>query len=134
MDNIAPRLDTFTLPAGVRLPVVAADQPQYLPLPAIATADGKIVSQWLPNADDLERLNAAEAITLVSWTFGDPLQPLWMGVGGLDLATRDTPVNAIARMDARAKKLAHKLAELVALTPVQEETIGRALVYFAFHP
>lgn len=89
MENIAPYPETFKLPEGSVLPVYAADQPEYQPLPSIRTPDGKVVSQWKPDEDELKRLVAGEPITLVIWTFNRRLQPVWLGVGGCDLT--ETP-------------------------------------------
>lgn len=86
MEQIAPYPETFILPQGSALTVYAANQEhEYEPLPSIKTPDGKVASQWRPSAEELARLIAGEPLTLVIWTFNEPLQPLYLAVGGLDL-------------------------------------------------
>lgn len=97
MEAIAPRANTFVLPEKYELPVYAADQPQYNPLPAIRLEDGRVVTQWKPDPDELKLLLLGQPITLIQHTFnmyrcpychvGTPtrLQPVALGVGGFDL-------------------------------------------------
>ena len=85
MEQIAPYPETFLLPEGSKTTVFAANQPQYEPLPSIVTPDGKVMSQWKPDAKELKRLSAGEPLTLIVWTFNHPLQPIFLGVGGFDL-------------------------------------------------
>jgi len=87
MDQIAPYVDTFLLPADSKLTLYAANQAHlgYEPLPSIKTPDGKVVSQWIPTAEELAHLVAGEPITLIMWTFNRPLQPVCLMVGGVDL-------------------------------------------------
>lgn len=80
-----PNVSTFLLPEGSREVDYAKDQPQYQTLPSIQTLDGKVASQWLPDANELELLNRGVPVTLVYWTFGRPLQPVSLMVGGADL-------------------------------------------------
>ena len=54
-------------------------------LPSLVTPDGKVISSWLPDADELAALNRGQPITLVLHTFNQPLQPIILAVGGLDL-------------------------------------------------
>jgi hypothetical protein len=58
----------------------AKDQPEYLTLPALAFADGKIMTEWELSADELARLTRGERIRLWVWTFNQPLQPLALEV------------------------------------------------------
>lgn len=87
MEQIAPYLDTFILPAGSELTVYAANQAHlgYEPLPSIRTPAGKVISQWKPTEEELKRLFDGEPITLIVWTFNQKLQPVSLGVGGFDL-------------------------------------------------
>jgi hypothetical protein len=87
MEQIAPYTEQFLLPAGYTLPVYAADQAHlgYEPLSSIKTPDGKVASQWRPTPEELAALNAGQPITLIVWTFNAPLQPVCLGVGGMDL-------------------------------------------------
>lgn len=84
MDIIEPKKEMFLLPDGVR-EVKYAFQEQYRTLPSLVTADGKVVSQWMPDANDLALLNNGVPVTLVLHTFNQPLQPIILAVGGLDL-------------------------------------------------
>ncbi len=86
MELIAPHPEAFELPDGWTVPVYAADQPQYNPLPCIRTLDGKVISQWRPSDEELKQLFAGEPITLVLHTFNQPLQPIQLFVGGADLS------------------------------------------------
>lgn len=86
MEQIAPYPEMFLLPEGSKTTVIAANQPQqYEPLTSIITPDGKVVSQWKPDTDELKKLVAGEPLTLIVWTFNHPLQPIFLGVGGFDL-------------------------------------------------
>jgi len=47
MIPVEPKAEQFLLPAdGVTRPVYGADQPEYIPLPSIKLADGRVVTQW----------------------------------------------------------------------------------------
>jgi hypothetical protein len=85
MDIIKPKAELFLLPAGTREANVAEHQPEYQTLPALITPDGKVVSSWMPDANDLALLNTGVPITLVCWTADGSPQPVTIAVGGLDL-------------------------------------------------
>jgi hypothetical protein len=85
MGPIAVDWGMFLLPAGTCEVVYAEDQPQYHPLPSLRTPDGRVVSQWLPTAEELDALMRGQPLTLVIHTFNEPLQPIQLGVGGMDL-------------------------------------------------
>lgn len=72
------------LPEGSRSTVFAKDQPQYIPLPAMVTPDGGVITSWLPDQEELRRLNRGEPITLIQQTFRSPLQPVMLVVGVVD--------------------------------------------------
>lgn len=55
------------MPHGTREAVFGKGQPQYIPLPALVTPDGRVVSVWEPNPGDLALLNAGAPITLTVW-------------------------------------------------------------------
>lgn len=93
MEHVVPRTDTFVLPEGTVETVVAANQTKdYDPLLALVTPQGHVVTQWLPSPEELQRLRDGEPITLVTWTFGHPFQPIFLAVGPLDL--RPQPVTS----------------------------------------
>lgn len=86
MNNIAPDPDTFQLPDGWRKADYAkTQQEKYRVLPSIRTLDGRVISQWVPNVEELAQLNAGIPLTLVLHTFNTPLQPIQLFVGGTDL-------------------------------------------------
>ena len=87
MEQIAPYPETFVLPKGTSLTLYAANQAHlgYEPLSSLHTPDGKVISQWKPTDDELKRLVAGEPLTLIVWTFNEPLQPVCLMVGGVDL-------------------------------------------------
>lgn len=56
--------------------VFAKDQPEYLPLPALRTADGVVVSCWDLTWREALRLCFRRRLWLMQLTFNQPLQPL----------------------------------------------------------
>ena len=61
--------------------VYAADQPEYLDLPALRFADGVVVTQWRPSLREKLALLLGRPLWLAVLTFNQPLQPLSMSVG-----------------------------------------------------
>lgn len=70
----------------------AKDQPQYLPLPALRSRDGRVISEWALDHRECELLKAIldnyfagiEApprIALMHHTFNEPLQPIRVQIG-----------------------------------------------------
>lgn len=59
-------------------------QPQYLPLPALMLSDGRIVSQWQPDAGELALLALGVPVTLELQTKGKCF-PTRLSVGGINL-------------------------------------------------
>lgn len=62
--------------AGAQPIVIAANQPQYEPLPAFVDADGVVMTEWELSAEDLAKIVNGGRIRLWIWTFRQPLQPL----------------------------------------------------------
>lgn len=85
MEIIRPKIELFLFPDGTREVTYAEHQPEYLALPSLRTPDGRVVSQWLPDANELELLKNGVPVTLVLHTFNEPLRPIILAVGGLDL-------------------------------------------------
>ncbi len=85
MELIVPDRKQFLLPEGVKDVKYAENQPEYQPLPSLKTLDGRVITQWRPSKQELEALNGGQPLTLVIHTFNQPLQPLQLGVGGMDL-------------------------------------------------
>lgn len=89
-------------PAGYKAVTFAADQPEYLPLPAwveelprdkaqeiLPHYHGSVITRWEPTAEELQKLLAGDTICLEVWTFGNTcrrcdqhqgLQPIRIGV------------------------------------------------------
>lgn len=85
MIPIDPAPEAFLLPAGTESVRYAEDHPDYLPLPSLRTPDGRVVTQWRLEPREVELLRSGEPVTLVLRTFNQPLQPVILTVGGLDL-------------------------------------------------
>lgn len=77
-------------PVAVQIPnhesdefVIAKDQPEYIPLPAVAisTPEGiAVVTRWRPTDDERAAITAGADIWLSSLTFGGALQPVRLTV------------------------------------------------------
>jgi hypothetical protein len=87
VEHIVPKPEMFILPAGTRLIPFAMTQAHlgYEPLIAIVTTDGRVTSQWLPDTEELKRLQAGEPLTLIVHTHNQGLPPVSLSVGGFDL-------------------------------------------------
>jgi hypothetical protein len=85
MKPCEPAVSACLAGPGCRRVVYAENQPEYQPLPALVTPDGRVACQWKPDASELALLNAGVPITIVMHTFNQPLQPLSVSVGGVDL-------------------------------------------------
>jgi hypothetical protein len=75
--------------------VIAKDQPQYEPLPAIPLEGGVLLTRWELSSEDLARINVDRSVYLYIYTFGSPVQPLYMTVDPpefiLDDASKEVP-------------------------------------------
>lgn len=87
MNIIKPDKTKFLLPVGTREENIAEHQAHlgYAPLPSLVTPDGKVASQWMPTPGELALLNQGVPVTIIVWTFNQPLQPQSLMVGGVDL-------------------------------------------------
>jgi hypothetical protein len=56
--------------------VYAADQPQYQPLPAFRCVNGKVLTRWTLDAEEIARVVEQGYIYLAVNTFNQPLQPV----------------------------------------------------------
>ena len=65
---------------GGELVTIAKDQPQYEPLVASVSADGLVMTEWEPSAEDLAALLDGGRVRLWIHTFGLPLQPISLEV------------------------------------------------------
>lgn len=73
------------VPNGTVKVVFAKDQPQYNPLPSLRTPDGRVVSRWKLEPNDLLLIQNGVDIYLTLHTFNEPLQPIMLTVGPPDL-------------------------------------------------
>lgn len=55
--------------------VIAKDQPQYLPLPALVTVDGQVTSCWAMTWRERLRAMFTGRVYVTNLTFRQPLQP-----------------------------------------------------------
>ena len=62
--------------------VFGADQPEYLPLPAIVSKEGWILTEWKLSEAEIDLLKNGENIRLWIYNFGQPLQPVMLEVTG----------------------------------------------------
>lgn len=60
--------------------IYAKDQPQYNPLPAIKTADGKVTSRWELSFDERMAIARGADVYLTQHTHNHPLQPVLLQV------------------------------------------------------
>ena len=60
--------------------ILAKDQPQYQPLPAKVTADGRVITEWQLTEAERNLIARGENIRLHVLTFGAPLQPVRLEV------------------------------------------------------
>lgn len=88
MNPIEPARVQFQFPTGVEpvAVVIAKHQlDQYIPLPSLQVpADGLVVTQWEPNADELDALCRGQAVTIALYVGacrGFP--PMRVSVGGM---------------------------------------------------
>lgn len=58
--------------------VIAKDQPEYLPLPALVAGDGTVVSCWRLTPEELAEVQRTGCVYVGQLTFGEPLQPQWV--------------------------------------------------------
>jgi hypothetical protein len=65
---------------AARLVVIAEDQPQYLPLPANVTPDGRVTTEWALSDEERAIVAAGGRVRLTLLTFGQPLQPILIDV------------------------------------------------------
>jgi len=82
MDTVDPRIDPALLPVGSRALVIAKDQPEYQPLPAVITPSHAVVTRWTFN--DIERRAIANGEDLYLTIYGTPIRPVFLSVGVRD--------------------------------------------------
>jgi len=60
--------------------VIAKDQPEYIPLPALVDENGNVVTCWKLSTDEIEKISKTGELWLQVMTFNQPLQPLYLTV------------------------------------------------------
>ncbi|MCR4301807.1 MAG: hypothetical protein NUV51_09370 [Sulfuricaulis sp.] len=75
---------------GAELVIFAANQPQYVPLPASVDEAGTVMTEWEPTAEELTRLMCGGRVRLWVLTFGHPLQPVALEVIEPDCGMRES--------------------------------------------
>jgi hypothetical protein len=86
MDPVDPRVPPRLLPGGAQAVIYAEKQPQYIPLPTVRTPQGTIVTRWSPTDAEKAAIIRGEDVYVTIMTFGQPLQPLQVSVGPLDIS------------------------------------------------
>lgn len=71
--NVAP-----STPIAGRHVVYAADQPEYMPLPAWCRPDGEVVTRWRLTWRERVAALFGRDLYVEVLTFGRPLQPIFM--------------------------------------------------------
>jgi hypothetical protein len=64
----------------------AKNQPEYQALPALVFQDGRVMTEWALNDEEITRLRRGERLRLWVWTFGRALQPV-----ALEVTSEDQP-------------------------------------------
>lgn len=62
--------------------VYAKDQPEYIPLRTLRSADGRVLSRWGLTPEQRQAVSEGEDVLLELSTFGGPLQPIRMALSG----------------------------------------------------
>lgn len=66
---------------GIGRPVIyAKDQPEYIPLPARKTADGRVITEWTLTEEERQRVALGENVRVTLLTFNQPLQPVMLEI------------------------------------------------------
>lgn len=60
--------------------VYAKDQPEYFPLPAHKSPEGKVTTVWKLTDEEIKEINKTGKLRLEILTFNAPLQPLQITV------------------------------------------------------
>jgi hypothetical protein len=76
MKPVSPVAMEPELRCGVSEVIYAKDQPQYLPLPALAFNDGLVVTRWGLSLWERVKVALGGSVYLSQLTFGGPLQPV----------------------------------------------------------
>ncbi len=96
MRSIAPRTGAPEITLG-------EEQEDYRPLTVASYVFKKkkedpggsegFLTRWSPNAEERKRIADGEDIYVMSLTFGDPLQPIWVQIGPTDLLVTEEDID-----------------------------------------
>lgn len=78
------RIDPRLVPEGSRAHVLNGPKREYQDLPSVVTPDGRVISRWVPSADERAAIMRGEDIFVTICTFGQLLQPVMVTVGPVD--------------------------------------------------
>ena len=78
------RIDPVLVPEGSIARVLNGPRNEYQDLPSVLTPDGKVISRWVPSAEERAAIMRGEDIFLTVCTFNTPLQPVMVTVGPID--------------------------------------------------
>ena len=65
--------------------ILAKDQPQYDPLPALVYNDGRVLTEWTFTEEERERIIRGENLRLWVWTCGRPFPPVALQITDEDM-------------------------------------------------
>jgi hypothetical protein len=86
--------------------VFGSNQPQYIPLPALISQCGVVLTRWRLSEEERKLVLDGADIMLSVWTVGQPLQPVMLEVGNrdrsllemayqMDLLEKDDPATGV---------------------------------------
>jgi hypothetical protein len=65
----------------------AVDQPEYIPLPALVSHEGCVLTRWTLTPEERARIAAGEDVFVQVLAFGQRLQPIALDIGPFDFET-----------------------------------------------
>ena len=85
MEIADTRIDPRLVPDGSVARVLNGPRgDEYRDLPSVLTPDGRVISRWVPTAEERAAIMRGEDIFLTVCTFGQRLQPVMVTVGPID--------------------------------------------------
>ncbi len=76
MKPVSPVIPTADLPETL----VAEKQPEYQTLPVIQCGNGILLARWKLSEDEKKTIAETGDLYVFIWTFGNPVQPLYLQV------------------------------------------------------
>jgi hypothetical protein len=84
MEPVPPIDHGHARPNGWDSAVYAKDQPEYIPLPVIKSAQGHVVSRWKLTWRERMAVLFGRHLWVTMLTFNQPLQPIKLDIGRPD--------------------------------------------------